>query len=79
MAIALEKRIENVEEQIKKCEELIEKETKRKNELTKKLQDLNNEKKAREMKKLEVVLENNGMTMSDLLDMLKNEKRDWFR
>lgn len=76
MAIALEKRIENVEEQIKKCEELIEKETKRKNELTKKLQDLNNEKKAREMKKLEVVLENNGMTMSDLLDMLKNEKRD---
>lgn len=76
MAIALEKRIENVMEQIKKSEEVIEKETKKKNELTKKLQDLNNEKKARELKKLEVVLENNGMTMSELLEMLKNDKKE---
>ena len=74
VALALEKRIENTIELIKKCEEAIARETKRKNELTKRLQDLNNEKKAREMKKLEVVLEHNGMTMRELLEMLDKNK-----
>ena len=76
MAIALDKRIENTLEQIKKCEEIIDRENKKKNELNKRLQELNNEKKARELKRLEVVLDDKGMTMEELLAMLKNEKKN---
>ena len=65
MAIALDKRIENTLEQIKKCEEIIDRENKKKNELNKRLQELNNEKKARELKRLEVVLDDKGMTMEE--------------
>ena len=71
MAIALDKRIELIKEQIEKVDNNIAKETKRKNELLNKLENLENEKKAKEMKKLEVVLANNDMTMSELLEMLK--------
>ena len=76
MAIALDKRIENTLDQIKKCEEIIDRENKKKNELNKRLQELNNEKKARELKRLEVVLDDKGMTMEELLAMLKNEKKN---
>ena len=76
VAIALDKRIENTLEQIKKCEEIIDRENKKKNELNKRLQELNNEKKARELKRLEVVLDDKGMTMEELLAMLKNEKKN---
>ena len=76
VAIALDKRIENTLEQIKKCEEIIDRENKKKNELNKKLQELNNEKKARELKRLEVVLDDKGMTMEELLAMLKNKKKN---
>ena len=76
VAIALDKRIENTLDQIKKCEEIIDRENKKKNELNKKLQELNNEKKARELKRLEVVLDDKGMTMEELLAMLKNEKKN---
>ena len=76
MAIALDKRIENTLEQIKKCEEIIDRENKKKNELNKRLQELNNEKKARELKRLDVVLDDKGMTMEELLAMLKNEKKN---
>ena len=71
MAIALDKRIELIKEQIEKVDNNIAKETKRKNELLNKLENLENEKKAKEMKKLEVVLANNDMTMSELREMLK--------
>lgn len=76
MAIALDKRIELIKEQIEKVDNNIAKETKRKNELLNKLENLENEKKAKEMKKLEVVLANNDMTMSELLEMLKENGKE---